>query len=225
MSCVGGHRRSLTPHLPDILEIIQPPATTRTRRTSVAFRGLLTVRLRRPPTSARRCVAPSTSHVHRRRGIAHRPPSGRSPDYPRRRDTSFTSRVRRRRRRTHRVPPGHPPAGPPGHPPRRATTHHMVGPVAIKDGLRAASGEAPGPSTRLRGSLHLASPVIKTCSPPAFATTLRSIRAVCRRDPPDITATPSVCIRAIPSRASEALDPESKTEGKIKRWIFVVDIC
>jgi hypothetical protein len=128
------------------------------------------------------------------------------------------------------VPPGHPPAGPPGHPPRGATTHHMVGPVAIKDGLRAASREAPGPSTRLRGSLHLASPVIKTCSPPAFATTLRSIRAVCRRDPPDITATPSVCIRAIPFASIGSSGPGVEDGGQDKgvvpngrkRWMGIM---
>jgi len=37
MSCVGGHRGALILHLPDTLEIIRPPATTRRCRASVAF--------------------------------------------------------------------------------------------------------------------------------------------------------------------------------------------
>jgi len=153
--------------------------------------------------------------------------SGRSPDHPRRRAASFTSRVRGRRRRTHRAPPGHPPAGPPGHPPSGATTHHIVGPVAIGGWTSRRLRRSPGtidlattlPSRCIsRGHQDLLTAGLRDHPPDHPRRVVGAIHRTSPRRPRFGSARPL-------REHREARDPESKTEGKIKAWCHVGDKC
>jgi hypothetical protein len=199
MSCVGGRRGSLSFHFSDILEAIQAPATTRSRRASVAFVDC-------SPSASRR--SPRPSRPTRRLVYVACPWPSTTCSL----GASRTSSVRSTplRRRIHIVGPVAIEDGPPaasGESPGPSTRLrrflHVAYPVAVKnwsprawDILRIAFGPPPDDSRACLGAVHRASP-----RRPRF-------------DP-----------RRILREYREARDPESKTEGKIKAscQVFVSD--